>query len=363
MTATLLDYIRELVRKGGPLTVAAYMEIALLHPDFGYYRHAQPLGRRGDFITAPEISQMFGEMIGLWCVDVWRQMGAPSPFVFAEFGPGRGALMQDALRASAKIPDFQKALRLHLVESSVTLRHLQARRLEGRELAFHEDVAALCNAAADMPMLVVANEFFDAMPIRQFEKSFQGWCERRVGVAQDGNLTLTLSPPDHAIALMISPERREALPGAVHEVSVPALSALRDLSRHIVRCGGAALVVDYGYVEPDGRPTLQAVSRHQYADIFEGVGETDLTALVDFSALRRVAEGVGAQVSGPLGQGEFLRALGIELRAAQLKRHATDAQAQDIDSALARLTDPGQMGALFKAMAVAAPSLPPLPGF
>ncbi len=354
----LAAHIRALVAKSGALSVADYMQLALQHPEFGYYRVGNPLGQGGDFITAPEISQMFGEMIGLWCADVWRQMGKPQEFVLLEMGAGRGTLMQDALRATAKIAGFHQALDLHLLESSETLRGLQEEKLK----LFHPHYLTDLSQLPSLPTIVVANEFFDALPIRQFEKTFHGWCERLVTV-MDGALAFTFSSPDDAIKLLVPEAMHEANVGTVYEVSPASLNLMRDLAQHLVRNGGAALIVDYGYAVPDGKPTLQAVAHHKYAGVLENVGETDITALIDFSLLRRAALMQGAAAQGSVGQGDFLRALGIEVRAEQLKLRAKPEQAAAIDAALHRLTSAAEMGNLFKVLAVSSSNLTELSGF
>ena len=346
------------IAKTGPIPVGDFMRLAMQHPEFGYYRHGDPLGQGGDFITAPEISQMFGEMIGLWCADVWQQMGKPDEFILLEMGPGRGTLMQDVLRATAKISDFHQALNLYLLESSETLRTIQKEKLD----AFHPHYINDLSQLPALPLLTVANEFFDALPIRQFEKSFQGWCERLVSVEADA-FAFTLSPPDEALLLLIPEAMRDTNPGAVFELSPASINLTRDLAQHITRHGGAGLIIDYGYVAPDGKPTLQAVANHRYADVLANVGEADLTALFDFGMAQRAAMKQGAVTHGPIGQGEFLKTLGIELRADQLKRRATEQQIHAIDSALRRLTDPSEMGSLFKALAIASPDLTELVGF
>lgn len=354
----LLALVREIAEKKGPLSVAAYMELALQHPEFGYYRQKDPLGRTGDFITAPEISQMFGEMIGLWCADVWRQMGKPERFALLELGPGRGTLMQDALRATARITGFHAAMNLHLLESNKTLRAAQWEKLSAHVPVHMDDLTEL----PAMPTIVIANEFFDALPVRQFEKNFQGWCERLISVADD-RLAFTLWPLDEPLLQFIPAHLREANPGTIYEVSLPSMPMVRTLAKHIVQQSGAMLMIDYGFVEPAGLSTLQAVSDHGYVDVLERPGEVDLTAHVDFGMLRTVAAGAGVKVMGPIGQGAFLQALGIDLRAAQLKREASSEQVATLDAALHRLTDASQMGNLFKAMAVASPSLSELAGF
>jgi len=354
----LLAHIHDVIGKQGAISVADYMELALQHPEFGYYRKHDPLGREGDFITAPEISQMFGEMIGLWCADVWREMGKPEKFLMLELGPGRGTLMQDALRASAKINGFHQAMTLGLIESNLTLRSMQTEKLAAYNPVFLEDLAQM----PWLPVLAIANEFFDALPIRQFEKNFQGWYERLVAVEQ-GKLIFTPWPLNENQLTFIPSNLRNAVPGSVYELSLPSLAVMRVLAQHISRHGGAALIADYGYAEPFGKPSLQAVAGHQYANVLDRPGEVDLTAHVDFSALANMAAAQETVVSGPIGQGEFLNALGMELRAIQLKQRATAEQAKAIDQALHRLTDSSQMGTLFKVMAISTPQLCPLPGF
>ncbi len=350
--------IRDAIGKSGAITITDFMELALQHPEYGYYRRGDVLGRSGDFITAPEISQLFGEMIGLWCAETWRQMGEPAEFVLLELGPGRGTLMQDALRATAKIKGFHQAVRLCLLESNTTFRKMQTEKLADHSPRHLDDLSQL----PALPTLVIANEFFDALPIRQFAKQFTGWYEKLVDSVDDA-LIFVMRPINLASDILIPPEKHESLPGTVHEISFPSLTILRDLARHVVRHGGAALIIDYGYTEPCSQPTLQAVSGHQYAPILERPGEVDLTAHVDFGALRKTALAQDAVAFGAIGQGEFLRMLGIELRAAQLKHRATPEQANDIDAALRRLTDPSQMGTLFKVMCVANPALKECVGF
>ncbi len=354
----LLPIIRELIAANGPMTIASYMELALQHPEFGYYRHHDPLGQEGDFITAPEISQMFGEMIGLWCADVWKKLGSPEKFTLLELGPGRGTLMQDVLRATAKIHGFHQAVQLHLLESNQTLRKMQQEKLV-EHLPIHlDDLSQL----PELPTIIIANEFFDALPIRQFEKTFQGWAERLVMVVGD-QLAFTTSPLDAMLLQLIPENLREANPGAFFEVSLPTTAIMRNLTKHIMRNKGAALIIDYGFAEASGQPTLQAVANHQFVDVLSRPGDVDLTAHVDFGMLRTVVSGQGVHILGPVGQGEFLQDLGIDIRAVQLKQHATPQQAADIEAALKRLTDSADMGTLFKVLAVTSSPLPSLAGF
>jgi NADH dehydrogenase [ubiquinone] 1 alpha subcomplex assembly factor 7 len=358
MANELLNIIRDLISKQGPLSVAAFMELALQHPQYGYYRVREPIGRSGDFITAPEVSQMFGEMIGLWCADVWTQMGKPARFSLVELGPGRGTLLQDALRATAKIAAFQEGMHLCLMESDEVLRQQQCEKLSPRQPHYIKSLAEL----PPQPTLMIANEFFDALPVRQFEKDFQDWNERMVTVAGEG-LGFSLRPLQPQEMNLIPSAWRGGLPGTIVEISPAAQAFMREAAQHIVKHGGAVLVIDYGYVAASGCATLQAVSAHRRAEVLERPGEIDLTAHADFTALAEAAKSVKAAVAGPMGQGEFLKNLGIEIRGDQLKARATPEQNAAINAALWRLTDPAQMGDLFKAMAVYAPPLDALPGF
>ena len=344
----------------GPISVAEFMAEALTRPRQGYYMAGDPFGARGDFITAPEISQMFGELLGLWCAEAWQRLGAPDPVLLVELGPGRGTLMADALRAAKVLPAFEAATELHLVEISPALRARQAQSLAGRDPTWHESLEAVPRGR---PLLLLANEFFDALPIRQFERSPQGWHERLVGLAEDReSLAFGLSPPlPHAEALI--PEALKSAPaGSIAEVAPAAPVLAGEIGRRLAEDGGAALILDYGYAAPDGRPTLQALRRHRHDDVLAAPGQVDLTAHVDFGALAEAARAAGAEAWGPMAQGGFLEALGIAARAERLQAGATAEQAEEIGSALRRLTDPEQMGALFKVLALGSPGLGPLAG-
>ena len=353
------DEIRALILDGGPIGVDRYMALCLGHPTLGYYVTHDPFGTAGDFVTAPETSQMFGELIGAWAASVWSAMGAPATLRLVELGPGRGTLLADALRVMRRVPALFDALDLHLVETSPALRDRQRGTLGGcgRPLSWHvsvEDVPA-------GPAIVIANEFFDALPVRHYMRAADGWRQRLVGLDGDA-LAFGLAPePEPAI-------RVAALDGAVLEIGLIAQGVARGLAARLVRHGGAALVIDYGYAKPAFAETLQAVRRHGFVDPLAEPGEADLSAHVDFGGLRRAAESAGAAVHGPVPQGAFLRALGLDARAATLKRGATPDGAAAIDAAQDRLAGPGTaerpgMGDLFKAMAITAPGLPAPPGF
>ena len=352
--------LAERIAQQGPLTVADYMAEALAHPRHGYYMTGDPFGARGDFVTAPEVSQMFGELVGLWCAEAWRQLGSPEDLLLIELGPGRGTLLTDALRAARVLPGFPVALRLHLVEMSPALQALQRQNLAGTEAQWH---GSLAEVPRGQPALVIANEFFDALPVRQFERAPDGWRERMVGLAPDGDgLAFRLSPPAPAAERLIPEALRRAAPGAVAEVAPAALSLVSQIAERLAADGGAALILDYGYADADGRPTLQALRRHARHDVLAAPGEADLTAHVDFGSLAACARKAGAEAWGPVEQGVFLEALGIAARAERLQAGASAEQAAEVRAALHRLTAPEEMGRLFKAMILAAPGLGPLAG-
>ena len=356
----LADLIARRIRVAGPLTVAEFMTEAMQHPRLGYYATRDPLGAAGDFITAPEVSQVFGELIGLWCADVWTQMGRPDPVLLVELGPGRGTLMADALRALAVAPDFRGPLRVHLVETSPALRALQARTLATATPTWHEHL----DAVPAGPLLLVANEFLDALPIRQFERHGGGWHERRVGLAPDTSaLAFALDPAPSPPATLIPPRLGAAAEGSVAEVRPAALGLADALARRLARDGGAALFIDYGHGESACGDTLQAVRRHRTHPVLEAPGSADLTAHVDFEAFAGAARAAGARTFGPVAQGSFLRALGIELRARQLIANASAETGVAVSGAARRLIDADQMGTLFKVLALTHPDLPVPAGF
>lgn len=341
MTTELGRLIAHRIALTGPISIADFMAEALGHPRLGYYRRALPLGVPGDFTTAPEISQMFGELLGAWLADRWLAMASPAPVRLVELGPGRGTLMADALRATRGVPGFHAALDLHLVETNAPLREAQRAALNGFAPTWHErldDVPA-------GPLLLIANEFFDALPVRQFHRTAEGWRERMVGLAADGTLRLALAPGPTPFAAALP----EAAPGAETELSEAGRALAAALGMRLGRDGGWALIVDYGYDQSGLGSSLQAVRGHRGADILDRPGETDLSTHVDFAAL---AAASGVRSFGPIGQGDFLCRLGIAERAGTLKRHASPEQVRAIDAALARLIAPDQMGTLFRVLAL-----------
>ena len=342
----------------GPVSVASYMAEVLTSPDGGYYSGGaggdrDPFGWHGDFVTAPEISQMFGELLGLWCAEGWQRIGEPDPVTLAELGPGRGTLMADALRAAKMLPGFDRALRVQLVEVSRSLRHKQAELLGARIAGFHDQAADL----PEGPALIIANEFFDALPVRQFERTERGWSERMVAYDPDQDrLVFALGAPSQNAAAYVPAYLREAAePGAVFELSSSALSIAAELGRRVATHGGAAILIDYGRRETRCEATLQAVRRHAPADVLSAPGTADLTAHVDFPLLAQAAREAGADVHGPVPQRDFLQGLGLDDRAEILKRQASPEQREQIDAGHHRLVAEDQMGTLFQAMAFVPP--------
>ncbi len=351
--------IAAIIADGGPIGVDRFMALALGHPVLGYYATRDPFGSAGDFITAPETSQMFGEMLGAWAAAVWAAMGEPGAVALVELGPGRGTLMADALRVAARVPGFAEALRIHLVETSPVLRDIQRGTLAG---CGHDPIwHAGLDAVPDGPTILLANEFFDALPVRHYVRRARGWHERLVGLAGDA-LAFGLAPEPEPGLTLDAPE------GAVIEVGLAGQGLAKVLAERLARQGGAALVLDYGYAVPAFAETLQAVRRHGFADPLLDPGEADLSAHVDFGGLARAARSQGAAVFGPVPQGDFLRRLGIAERAEALKRRASADQAAAVDAAFLRLVEAGTterpgMGQSFKAFSIAAPSQPTPPGF
>lgn len=347
--SALKQILVEHIRESGPLTVADFMAACLYHPQHGYYATRPAIGgESADFITAPEASQMFGELIGLWCAHEWERLGKPA-FNLIELGPGRGVLMQDALRAAKRIEGFHEAATVVLVELSVPLREEQLARVPRAEW-----VPRLEDAPPG-PSLIVANEFFDCLPVRQFVRGEDGWREKLVGVDGAERLVFGLS------AALPAPESEDEI-GAVREIAPALESAVYELERRLHAYPGRALIFDYGYVRPEGADTLQALAQHRKVDPLAAPGEADLTAHVDFGRLTHLAREAGLQVHGPVMQGAFLRDLGIEFRAQALMR-ANPQHGERLTREVRRLTHPDEMGALFKAVCLSSPDLPPPAGF
>jgi NADH dehydrogenase [ubiquinone] 1 alpha subcomplex assembly factor 7 len=354
--------IRRRIELGGPMPVVEYMTLCLLDPTHGYYTTHDPFGARGDFVTAPEVSQMFGELIGIWASAVWKQMGAPENVRLIELGPGRGTMMKDSLRAAQIVPEFRAAIVLHLIEVSPALRAQQEKMLEGTGIpvTWHRSLVDVPKG----PAIIFANEFFDALPINQAVKTERGWHERRIQIDPSGQLAFTIAPkPMPFFKNLLPPALRAPRTGSVFEWR--ADTAAIELGRCVADNQGAALVIDYGHTESATGDTLQAVGAHNYANPLAAPGTVDLTAHVDFEAMALAAESMGARVFGPIEQATFLRNLGIESRAAVLRKAVPPAKAAEIDDALARLTSTDRigMGHLFKVIGFAHPQLGALPAF
>ena len=363
MGSSLAGRIAALIKAQGPMSVAQFMAIALLDPTSGYYATRDPFGpgdKGGDFITAPEVSQMFGEMIGLWLIKAWLDQGCPARPRLVELGPGRGTLMADILRAAKAVPGFLDQLEVVLIEASPALRAVQQQMLAGCGVPVRWQ-AQFGHGLDERPLFLAANEFFDALPLRQYVKTGRGWCERMVTL-KDGALAFALAPLPAPAALV--PVSAGAAPqGGVFETSPAALALAQDIAGIIARRGGAALMVDYGYQDRRGfGETLQAVRSHQYRDVLEQPGESDLSAHVDFAALAAAGRQGGANVLGPVTQGAFLTAMGLDQRAEHLAA-ANPGEASALRAAAERLTAPGQMGTLFKALAFLPPAFDSAPGF
>jgi SAM-dependent MidA family methyltransferase len=330
----------------GPISVAEYMMRCLHDPKDGYYATRPALGEAGDFITAPAVSQMFGELIGVWLIETWRRMGAPTPFILAEAGPGDGTLMGDVLKVGQAAPDFRAGAEVWLLEASAPLRALQAQKLAGRDAHW---AASLADLPAPAPLLLIANEFLDCLPARQYRRTAQGWAEQMVGLDDDGRLAFGLRP---APLLDL-----DAPANAIVERSPAQEAFAAALAERLVAHGGAALLIDYGRAAPDFGDTLQAVARHRKVDPLAAPGEADLTVHVDFPAVLAAARAAGAE-TGLLTQGEFLRRMGVEARAAALAKARPD-RADQIRRQLERLASPDQMGETFKATAIWKGPAPP----
>ena len=343
----LKDILKKEIQKNGPISVARYMESALGHPKHGYYMNRDPFGDKGDFTTAPEISQIFGEMIGLWFVDIWNQMGSPDKFVLLECGPGRGTMMVDMLRAAKASPEFLSAAQIYLLETSPVLKAKQQEALNDYNVQWFNRLPEI---EAKIPVFFIANEFFDALPIWQYEFRNGHWNERVIGVNQDEDFYWSIQnidfDPTEGLNLHDPKE------GQILELSKARRQFMRSLSELIKSNTGAGLVIDYGHLRHGYGNTFQALKSHNYTDPLLHTGDADLTAHVDFKILKEEAEICVLEVFGKVTQGEFLKGLGVQIHASRLIEKADKKQAQDIQSALHRLTHSDGMGSLFKVLGV-----------
>ena len=327
------------------MNVGAFMAQVLGHPEHGYYRRQDPFGAAGDFTTAPEISQMFGEMIGAWVADIWVQMGSPKSVVLLECGPGRGTLMADALRVTQKVSGFHDALEVHFLETSPVLQAAQKKAVQTHSPLWHDTLETL---PGDKPLIVIANEFLDALPMRQLQKTKDGWAERVIGLDRNNDFCFGLAPYAGAVPEQIKDEPE----GHIFEFSPAQMSFVEDIAQRLKSQGGAALFIDYGESKTRAGESFQAIYKHEIISALEHVGEADLSANVDFGALAAAVQAQNISVHGPVEQGAFLKVLGIEERAESLMQNAEAAQKEAIEKALHRLCDSDQMGLLFKVMGV-----------
>ena len=345
--------LRALIAEQGPLTVAEYMTLCLHHPTGGYYATRPALGEGGDFITAPLVSQMFGELVGLWAAETWRRLGAPDPVLLAEVGPGDGTLMGDLLRAGRAVPGFLQAAEIVLVEPSPPLRAAQQARLAEAHPRLHW-AGSLDDLLADRPMLLIANEVLDCLPARQFLRTAEGWTERRVGLDPEGRLSFGLAP--------VEAPPGSAPVGAIVEHSPAQAAFTGAVARRVVAQGGCALLIDYGRVRPEPGDTLQALRRHARVDPLDMPGTADLTVWAEFDVVAAAARAEGAAVAGPIPQAAFLGRLGLVERAGALARARPD-RAETLARQVERLAAPEQMGELFKVVAIHRPGDPVPPAF
>lgn len=350
MPSTLEQFLLTQIREKGPISLGSFMGHALSHPEYGYYSAGDPFGVEGDFTTAPEISQMFGEMIGAWLIDIWMQMGQPAPFALLELGPGRGTLMADILRVAKGAPGFLDAAQIHLVEMSPLLQDKQKQALRGYGVQWHTH---LDDVPEEGPVLIIGNEFLDALPVEQLKRTENGWQKRVIQASQNGSLELSWGDAEQALISLL-PAKTQS--NEVYEVSPARHNFALKCAGMIRKCTGAALFLDYGYIRRHHGDTVQAVRAHKFVDVLDKVGESDLTAHIDFETLRTLVEEQDMRVPPVVTQRAFLRTLGIDHRAQMLKNaalkqfphHVARQKISQIDAALDRLTAPDQMGDLFK---------------
>ena len=354
--------IRKRIKLAGPMPIRQFMTMCLTHPDYGYYVTRDPFGVSGDFVTSPEISQVFGELIGLWAASAWHMMGQPENVRLIELGPGRGTMLIDAMRAAQVVPAFRQAIVLHLIEVNPKLRERQQQSLGTLDVPamWHESF----DEVPEGPSIILANEFFDALPINQAIKQFNGWYERVVEVDASGNLAFGIA--SDVIPLfdqLVPPGLRDAPIGSIYEWRTDNIALA--IGQRMRRELGAALIIDYGHLKSEAGDTLQAVGNHNFVSVLHNPGEVDLTAHVDFEAVASTADSMGARIHGPVDQARLLRNLGIEKRAAALKTYASPEKGAEIDSACQRLLgeDRTGMGKLFKALAITHPDMKTVPGF
>jgi len=342
----LQNFLRDEIKSQGALTIPEFMDHVLGHPEYGYYITRDPIGKDGDFTTSPEISQIFGDMIGLWLADIWIQMGSPKRFALLECGPGRGTLMADIMRVTSAVDGFSKAAQITLLETSPILKEKQKQALSSFKPIWIDNLDQLSN---DMPVLFVANEFFDALPVNQYQFIDGAWYKRLVDY-RDEKFIWSQQKTDFDPCDDIG--MRPAEDKQIFEKSDIRSSLMGQLASKLKHQGGAGLVIDYGHTYHAFGDTLQAMKAHKYVDALDHVGDADITSHVDFAALKDCAVERGADVFGMLTQGDFLRALGIQIHTSRLMESANMQQKGDLQNALHRLTHSDEMGTLFKVMGV-----------
>lgn len=349
--------IRTLIERTGPLTLADYMQLCLFDPKLGYYVQGDAIGRSGDFITAPEISQMFGELAGIWLVSVWNRLGRPSPFNLVEFGPGTGTLMQDMQRGFARFPDFAKSFSTYLVEASPAMKGEQQRKLGSCDIRWSSSLDEVPTG----PMLAIGNEFLDCLPFRQYVRSKDHWLELGVGVAESGQFEF-VALPSRLGERSVKKDLGNPREGDIFEISPAREAFVETLASRIANEGGAALFFDYGHVKSGLGDTFQAIRDHQPVDPLLAPGKADLTSHVDFAPLEKLASKMGCPTVNLTTQGEFLLQMGLLERAGAIGRDkGVDVQSR-LREEVERLAAPNAMGKLFKAFAFASETIT-LPGF
>lgn len=347
--------IADMISADGPMPVDRYMALALGHERHGYYMGRDPFGRAGDFITAPEVSQMFGELVGIWCAAGWQMMDAPAEWNLIELGPGRGTLLADLVRACSVMPGLRDGMQVHLVEMSPVLKTMQAETLKraGIEATWHERLEDVPEGQS----LIIANEFFDALPVSQLQKQAGHWHERVVGLADDGKLAFGLAS-DRVAPALVPTWAANAADGDIAEFSPVRDAVAREIGRRIAKDMGAALIIDYGHMRSAAGDTLQAIRKHQFTDVLSRPGDADITSHVDFEALTTAVTADGAKPYGPVMQGDFLIKMGLKEREEMLRARADARQRIRLSKGAQRLVSGNQMGQLFKVLAVTHPDMP-----
>lgn len=352
MPDTLKEIILNDIKRHGAMNLGAFTSMALCHPEHGYYMKGDPFGAEGDFTTAPEISQMFGEVIGAWVIDIWMQMGQPSSVNLVECGPGRGTLMADIMRAGKSVDGFIDAVHVHLIEASAKLRQKQDEALKGCNVSWHDDISEV---SGTIPCIILGNEFLDALPIEQLKRGEAGWQKRVLSLSDAKGLELTWSDAENEFTQCL-PSKTES--HQVYEVAPVRNHFISSCVDLLKASGGVALFIDYGYTKSHYGDTLQAVKKHEYVDVLKDIGACDITSHVDFDALSRHVREQGCHVEPVATQGSFLTKSGIEHRLLVLKNTALKTMSLDdataliktMEQSLDRLVDDAQMGDLFKVM-------------